>query len=380
MPPPEMPMEKGEYYSETDILMGSEIQAALEGHYQAATRISSGGQVSVTLYTAIPVRDKENIIGAVLVSQSTYRILQDLYELRLNIFKIFAVSILIAFAISFFLSLTISRPLKKLQRQALQIMDSRGRLTAHFQPSKIRDEIGDLGNSLHYLTKQVNKHIQFIESFSSDVSHEFRNPLASIRSASELLAEAGKREDQDKFAEMIRKDIRRLEGLLADVREISCIDTRLEEDQKERISICSFLTAYIENFKNRYPEKCLKINVECKEGYLSVEIAEIRLYQVFDNLIGNAAEFSPENGTITISLTEGSGRIHISIADNGPGIADNEKEKIFERFYSGRKDENKHSGLGLSIVQAIIQGLGGSISVRDNKPSGCIFSLEFPIK
>ncbi len=128
--PPEPPYESGEFYSGAATLLGEELRAALAGGYGAATRISAGGQRSVTLYSAVPVMDREKVAGVVLVSQSTYRILRDLYELRLRVFEIFLVSIGAAVALSLVAGTTIVRPLTRLRRQAGQILDGRGRCAA----------------------------------------------------------------------------------------------------------------------------------------------------------------------------------------------------------------------------------------------------------
>ena len=169
--PPQPPLESAEFYINTDILMGPEIREALEGRYGAMTRISTGGQRSVTLYSAIPVHSGDSVVGVVLVSQSTYRILRDLYELRLEIFTIFLVSLAAAVALSLLASTTIAAPVRKLRRQAREILDHRGRLRGQFRFNRRRDEIGDLSRSLEEMTRKLQGHLDFVESFASDISH-----------------------------------------------------------------------------------------------------------------------------------------------------------------------------------------------------------------
>lgn len=116
---PQPPLESGEFYSDREVLLGEEVIEALEGRYGASTRISTGGQRSVTLYSAVPVLSGGQIRGAVLVSQSTYRILRELYILRLEIFQIFLISLTAAVVISLLMSTTISRPLRRLRNQMI---------------------------------------------------------------------------------------------------------------------------------------------------------------------------------------------------------------------------------------------------------------------
>ncbi|MBN1646491.1 MAG: GHKL domain-containing protein [Spirochaetales bacterium] len=378
LPPPRQPMESSSFYTNTDSLMGDEIREALAGRYGAVTRISTSEQVSVTLYSALPVTNNETVVGAVLVSQSTFRILQDLYILRLNIIKIFAVSLLLAFFISFVLAYTISRPLRHLRRQALQALDKRGRLITNIEPGKFKDEIGDLSNALYTLTSQVSRHTAFIESFSSDISHEFKNPLASIRSAGEMLAEAESKGERDKFLVMIQKDVQRMEHLITDLREISTLDSTSEETLREKINIPSFLNGHLPAVRKKASDRNVFITVHFVSPDICLAIPEFRLYQLFDNLLGNAISYSPEKGTVSVDITTENRNIIITITDQGPGIPDDMKDSIFDRFFSTRKDEERHSGLGLSIVRAIMDNLNGSIRVENNQPTGAVFILVFP--
>jgi len=176
-----------EFYSASRPFDGPEVKRALAGQYGAATRITPGGQRSVTLYSAIPVRADDGIVGVVLVSQSTFDILQDLYEVRLAIFEFSLGAIGVAAILSLLVSTTISRPLKRLRAEAQAIVDRRGRLTGRFQGSERLDEIGDLSRALSELSSRLEERMRFIESFAADVSHEFKNPLASMRSAAEIL-------------------------------------------------------------------------------------------------------------------------------------------------------------------------------------------------
>ena len=216
---PRPTLESGDFYSNKEFLLGAEIQEALQGRYGAATRISSGGQRSVNLYSAIPIRNGDRITGVVLVSQSTYRILRDVYVLRLDIFRIFLFSLAAAVTLSLIVSTTIARPIRMLRNQAREMLNRRGRFKSHFRTYKRRDEIGDLSRALKELTLKLEEHIQFIESFASDVSHEFKNPLASIRSAAEMMEELSEHEERARFLKMVLGDVARMEHLLAGIRE-----------------------------------------------------------------------------------------------------------------------------------------------------------------
>jgi two-component system sensor histidine kinase ChvG len=201
-----------------------EIERAFQGRYGAALR-ESPGQRSLTLYSVLPVRSSAGeVVGAVVVSRSTSRILVALWTVRLDVFRVFVVSVLAAAALSLLVSATIARPLVRLRDEADGLLDPRGRLRRSFRGSQKRDEIGDLTRALERLTTRAERHLAFVESFSSDVAHEFRNPLAAIRSATEMLAETDDPAERRELLGTVEREVARLDRLLGGVREISRID------------------------------------------------------------------------------------------------------------------------------------------------------------
>ncbi|UCG00073.1 MAG: sensor N-terminal transmembrane domain-containing protein [Spirochaetaceae bacterium] len=374
--PPEAPLESAEFYVNTEILLGPEIREALAGRYGAMTRISTGGQRSVTLYSAIPVRSGEAVVGAVLVSQSTYRILRDLYELRLEIFTIFLISLGVAVALSLLASTTIAVPVRKLRRQAREILDHRGRLRGHIRYNRRRDEIGDLSRSLEEMTRKLQRHIEFVESFASDISHEFMNPLASIRSAAEMIDQAKSVQDRNRFLALIQKEVQRMQHLLAAVREISLIDAQLEDEQRTPIEITPIVRQVVEAHRLRR-NSSLPVRLIENAGSLTVSMAPERLTQVLENLLENALSFASAEVRIELSRDHNQGMI--TVQDDGPGIPEQHLEKIFHRFFSYRPDSapaesnerpEHHLGLGLAIVRAIVEGYGGRVTAANGAATG----------
>ena len=390
--PPEPPIESAEFYINTSVLSGPEIQEALEGRYGAMTRISTGGQRSVTLYSAIPIRTEEAVSGVVLVSQSTYRILRDLYELRLEIFTIFLVSLAAAVFLSLLASTTIAVPLRKLRRQAWEILDHRGRPRGHIRFNRRRDEIGDLSRSLEEMTRKLQKHIEFVESFASDISHELKNPLASIRSAGEMIAQTKSGEDRDRFLALIQKEVARMQHLLGAVREISLLDARLDEEERASVEIGQILKQVVEARRLR-EGSMVPMALSENTGPITVSMAPERLAQVIENLLENALSFSPPGGVVRVDLRRDRGQGVIAFEDDGPGIPDQHLEKIFDRFFSYRPDDRsststepvgKHLGLGLSIVKAIVEGYGGNVQAKNRvvggtRLRGARFEVRLPL-
>ena len=376
--PPQPPGESDEYYAGVKVLEGQEIQDALGGAYGAATRVTSGQQ-SLTLYSAIPVPDKGRIAGAVLVSQSTFRMLSDLYTLRLDIFRLFLWSVATAIVLSLLVSSTITVPIRRLRDQAHAILDPRGRLLGRFVASRARDEVGELSRSLGMLTARLQRHVRQMESFASDVSHEFKNPLASIRSAAELANSSRDPAERQAMLTMVLDDVSRLERLLTGVREISRIDSGAADGQgNEPVDMKQLAERIVDAARRRSPGRNVTFVVDGQGA--AAWLPPGRLEQVVENLVDNAAGFSPPGGVVRISVGRDDGWAVLRVSDDGPGIPREHQDRIFDRFFSFRPNEKKgaHAGLGLSIVKAIAESHGGSVSASGPERRGACFEVRFP--
>lgn len=381
--PPRPPLETDDFYAGADMLRGQEVLAALGGRYGAATRISTSGQRSVTLYSAIPVFSAGRVSGAVLASQSTYRILVDLYELRLDVFVLFLGSVTAAAALSLLAAATITVPIRRLRDQARRVLDARGRLAGRFVPSVRRDEVGDLSRSLGDLSRDLERRVGLLEGFASDVAHELRNPLASIRSAAELALSVEEPLERARLLETAIEDTRRIERLISGAREASLADSGIETEPEERVDLLEAAGRAVEAVRLARPGSTVRFRVE--GGRATVRMPPGRLAQVIGNLVENAADFSPPGGLVIIRVTEGdagapASEAVLSVADEGPGIPGDVIGRIFDRFFSYRPGEEakSHSGLGLAIVKAIVEGRGGSVRAANLPGRGARFEVRFP--
>lgn len=391
-PPVSNLYETADYYSKKTIYDGEEILEALEKRYGAITRISSGNQVSVTLYSALPVfSENKEVCGVVLVNRSTYRILQNLYELRLDLAKIFLKSLIVVALIALFLFLRVSIPLKKLSRQTIQCADKKGRiLFTSFIGKNRNDEIGELSRSFSSLIEKLNKKINFSQAFSSDISHEFKNPLTAIRSSAELLENPEiPSTDRKELSKAIVEEVEQLQSLLTGVRNISRIDAGQDLEETKELPVNLYISNIVEHFQKKYDHASIKAQLSEKEILLS--IPENYLYRICDNLIGNAVSFGNKilvSTAFVQSQNQKDSDIFVLIVeDNGPGIREDSTEKIFDRFYSERTEnenasvqDKTHTGLGLSIVKAIVDSLEGEITVaKSSNLGGAKFKVSLPL-
>lgn len=378
-----------DFYSKKTVYDGEEIKAAMEGHYGAKTRISSGGQISVTLYSAVPVLKNEKVIGIVLVSRSTWRILQNIYELRTDLGKIFLWSLLVVILTAVFLSFRISLPLKKLAKETSECADKKGHIDSEkikqFTGIKRNDEIGDLSRSFKTLINKLDSKIRYTQAFSSDVNHEFKNPLAAIRSSAELLKDELSEKERINFSTAITDEITHLEQLLTEVRNISKIEGTNTEEQSEEIPLFDFAANIISRIKKNYQNVQIEL-LDQENNPPNKPTAKINpdyLEIILTNLIDNAASFAKHIQVLIKNqkLNDNKQELLLIVADNGKGIEESEYEKIFDRFYSNRPDSNSgHTGLGLSIVKAIVDATEGEIKVqKSSKLGGAEFTVHIPL-
>ena len=381
--PPAPSFESAEFYGAARKLDGPEIQAALDGRYGSATRVSAAGQRSVTLYSAIPFRRDGKIAGAVLVSQSTYRILQDLYAERLALFKVVLLTVIVAGLLSFLVAATIARPLRHLRDEAEAILDRRGRLTGGFEGSHRADQIGDLARALQELTRRLDARMKTLETFAADVSHELRNPLTSIRTAAEMAGEVEDPAERRRFLDIVQRDIARMENLLAGVRDIASIDARLDQEARENVPLDRLLAEIVDSFNVRERGR-VRFRLE-SPATSTVRGSTDRISRIFENLLDNAAGFSPDGSEVLVRLERRDSIAVVRVADHGPGIPAGHMDRIFERFFTYRPqmdaDDSRtdgHSGLGLAIAAAIAEGYGGRITAANREGGGAEFQVRLP--
>jgi len=382
----------------------AEIRSALAGRYGAEARPSPGDSSSLTLHVAIPVRAGDRIVGAAQASQSTVRILEELRRVRLSFFEVFLASLLGAVLLSVVAAATIARPIRRLRAEAATLVDRRGRLQGTFSGSNSADEVGDLARALESLSRKIDQHVRFVESFAADVSHELKNPLTSIRAATELLPDAQEPAERHRLLATVATDVARMERLLSAIREISLIDSRLDEEPVATVELGPLLDVLTEGLRTRAPrgvELTLSLP-EAPDAPPRVRAAPERIAQVVENLVDNAFGFAPVGSTVEVALrTEPTGLEErgavavLTVADRGPGIPPEHLDRVFDRFFTYRSGPaagarqreqteqarrvERHTGLGLAIVQAIVDAYGGTVSARNRRDGGACVEVRFPI-
>lgn len=369
----ELPQTADAYETATR-LEGAEVKTALEGDIGLARR---RGSSSVLLYVAVPVK-KPQVIGAVVASVPTSSVLRGVYAVRLGVSRIFVASVVFAMLLSIWIGATIVRPIRALRLAAHEILDQTGRLRGRFRALRRHDEIGDLARALERLTTRLEEHQNVVESFASDVSHELKNPLASIRNATELLGSVSDPAERRRFLGVIEKEVARMEKLISTLREVTVIDAQIAREERQEVRLAPLLAQIVEGFQTREKES---VRFELNAADLGVRASEERLSQVIENLLDNAASFSPAGGVVSVDALRDRTEAILRVSDEGPGIPEEHLDRIFDRFFTyrpaARRDE--HTGLGLAIVKAIVEGYGGRVRAMNRQPNGATVEVRLPL-
>jgi two-component system sensor histidine kinase ChvG len=286
--------------------------------------------------------------------------------------------------LSLFLGRTIVQPLQQLAQAATRVRMGRDReVVVPRLPTRV-DEIGTLARAVSDMSHALHQRIDATEMFAADVAHELKNPLASLSSAVESLRTVTQPELRAQLQDIISDDVRRLDRLITDISELSRIDARLSRTAFERIDMVGLIQELValRDARGKSPDITIDF-VKNGNKPLLVSGEASQLSRVIENLLDNAVSFSPIGSTIKIGATGDSDSVIITVDDEGPGIPDAAREAIFERFHSNRPEGEafgKHSGLGLAIVRAIINGHDGAIMVAPSEigRKGARFIIRLP--
>lgn len=283
--------------------------------------------------------------------------------------------------LSLFLARTIVRPLRRIAFAAHRVRLGRAREVKVPRLPSRTDEIGLLARSVSDMSQSLRHRIDNIEAFAADVTHELKNPLASLRSAVDGLERIEDPALRKQLVDVIRQDVVRLDRLISDVSEAARTDAELARARFEPVDLGALIGNLVSSWETRRETGNVRIAFARPRRASAIVMGEPgRLARAIDNIIDNAISFSPPGGLVEIAATHVGEEIRVRIDDEGPGVPEDLREAIFNRFHSVRPEVEsfgRHSGLGLAIARAIVEGHDGEIDVadRDDAPSGARFTI-----
>ena len=309
--------------------------------------------------------------GYILVSEQANDIINAVKERKDFIIRtVFAVALVILI-FSMFLNKYVLKPIGLLVKYSDSIKKKSSE-SINIKKVFVRDdEIGKLTLSIDEMTKELQHRTNRAETFSNDLAHEIRNPLASLKSASELLDKTTEKNESEKLLKIINHDVERIERLITDYSQMLKDEASLSREKMSKINLIDIINSVVEDFKqdlsnqNKMIDIKVKEKISTKNGKYILGI-ENRLEQVIANLLDNSISFSQNNQKIEISIEETTKNLVVKVKDEGPGFSETSPQKIFKRFYSNRPTSfGKHSGLGLNIVKNIVELHKGTIAASN---------------
>jgi two-component system sensor histidine kinase ChvG len=325
--------------------------------------------------------------GYIVVSEIANDILIAVEERKNFILRTVFLIALVILIFSVFLNKYILKPIRALVLYTKAIKEKDEKIDKHEKYFLRKDEIGQLSRSLNEMTEDLYKRIDIAETFSSDLAHEIRNPLTSLKGASEVLENTSDSEKRKKLIKVISHDVERIERLITDYSQMLKDEASLSRAKMTKIDLSSVINSVVEDFNSDLlnSKKNIKININNSNlngSKLNVLGVESKLEQIVANLLDNAVSFSPSNSKISVLCNIKKKDVQLIIEDEGPGFNEKNIDKIFNRFYSNRPEKfGEHSGLGLNIVKNIIELHGGSIlaSNQTSNKKGARIEVLLPI-
>ena len=294
-------------------------------------------------------------------------------------------TLLASILLSLFLARTIVSPLQTLAKAAQRVRLGREREVQGPRLPERRDEIGMLARAVADMTDALRHRIDAVEHFAADVAHEIKNPLASLRSATESLGTVEDPALRAQLLDIAIHDVRRIDRLVTEISDASRIDAEMSRTEFEPVDLAQLLRTIVDNRETRDENEGRMVVITGDDRSVPIMGVPARLERVIQNLLDNAVSFSPPAGRIVAEITRSDNRITLSISDEGPGIPEEKRERVFQRFHSDRPEEEdfgNHSGLGLAIARTIAEAHDGTLvaTSRADGEEGACLQLSLPAK
>ena len=350
------------------------------GNYYTFTE-DNLNQFKVT--TVKNVKSDENNLGFIVISENANEIKTAIDERRAFVIRT-AISVgFVILIFSFVLSRYFIKPIQNLVGYTIKVKEKNSGKTGIENLKNRNDELGLLSNSMEDMTNELQKRISHAENFSTDLVHEIRNPLASLKSASEILKDTKDINQRTKLLDILTHDVQRIERLITDYSQMLKDEVALSKEQMKKLDIQPIIQSVVDDYNNIYKfKKNISINYQNdgKSEYL-INGIENRIEQIVANLLDNSISFSDDGSEVTVNVSnELEKKVTVKILDEGQGFKEKDTSKIFNRFYSNRPENfGEHSGLGLNIVKNLVELHDGKIEASNRlDKQGALIEIQFP--
>lgn len=325
--------------------------------------------------------EKDNItLGYIVAHMPTSLIKSSSYDVTFIFYVTYAIILALSLIIFFNFMLVIYFPLKQIRLAAMEY--AQGNFEYDGLKVSNDDEIGDVASSLKYMSKQLNNSREYQRDFISNISHDFRSPLTSIKGYIEAIMDGTiPIEDQNKYLSIVLSEANRLEKLTTGLRELNSWSNTGPELIFEDFNMESVIASTVETFQGSCEKKHIELVIQFPSKHFNVNADKGKIEQVLYNLLDNAIKFSPPSSKIIIRLYNKGDKQYCSVKDFGIGIPSDSVDKVWQRFYKtdlSRGRDKTGSGIGLSIVKEIIMAHNETIDVISTEGVGTefVFSIK----
>jgi two-component system, OmpR family, sensor histidine kinase CreC len=359
-----------------DYSMWRDVSRTLNGQYGA--RVSSHKSdltIPHALYVAAPIRVQGEIVGVLTVVKPTTAVKTFLRSVRPRMLLLGGLAGGLALVLAWVVSMWVTQQVGRLTRYADDVRQGQ---RVPF-PKLADTELRTMGLAFERMRESLAGH-RYVEQYVRALTHEIKSPLSGIRGAAEILATPDLDPAQrERFLANLEAEGRRIQDLVDRMLELSELEVRRALPERKRVAIAPILRTLIESQQPTASQKSLVVHLDASDD-LYVEGDTFLLHLALSNLLKNAIEFSPQAGTVRIHGARDGSRLRISVDDQGPGIPDYARERVFERFYSLERPDTgrKSTGLGLNFVKEIAALHQGDVQLENLPERGLRASLWLP--
>src|SRR5438874_509048 len=317
-----------------------------------------------------PIRD----LGSVRVRKATFGMVALMSDVAPKVALLALILALISAAVAVLIGQAVARPIERLTRAAQRV--AAGERQAALPEPRGR-EVRELTKALESMRRELEQR-HALENFVADLSHELKNPIASIRASAEVMTEgaADEPETARRFAVRIRESADKLQVLTQDLLSLARLEARGIHPQRRKVDLCGIAREAIDAQAPQAARRGVRVELHAPDT-AAVRGDPVWLRRALENLLGNAVQHSPDGARVVVEVAPGTVGWEARVADEGPGVDPAIRERLFERFATTRHGEGG-SGLGLAIVRAVAELHGGQATLRQSGPQGTVFSLTLP--
>lgn len=342
----------------------------------------STGEESIQVTMPILSRTNRLLIGHLQIINRMAKLTEMKKQLQKLYIQLLIMEALVSIGLAYFISRLISKPIEQIHDIIASINEDNIDSKRLIIPKK-NDEFAVVSQQFNELLDKISFYISQQKHFVEDVSHELRTPVAIVEGHLKLLNRWGKDDPEvlEESLEASLAEIKRMKTLVQEMLDLSRAPQVREQYKDATTEVVDTLTQIVSNFKVLYPDFTFVLDIDSKADLLS-PIYRNHFEQVIIILLDNAVKYSTNRKEIIVSLSTVADQVEIGIQDFGMGLSEEDKKKVFSRFYrvdKARSRERGGNGLGLSIAKELIEGYNGSISLTSHLDQGTVFKVKLPI-